>query len=68
MQAVPYEWRPDAQKDLPREGDKGHSWIVVDKLILAHSPIDQWKKNKLKNKIPYVYGNKIIHFILRNIY
>lgn len=55
-EAAPYEWRDTNQLELPQVGEKGHSWIVIDKHILLNHPYDFWKKNQLSNKIPMVFG------------
>ncbi len=58
--ASPYEWRDTNMVELPQVGEKGHSWLVVDKYLLLEHPKDFWKENQFSNKIPLVFGKSVI--------
>ena len=55
-ESMPYEWRDTNLPELPQVGEKGHSWIIIDKQILLQHPKDYWAQNQLSNNIPMVFG------------
>ena len=55
-EAIPYDWRDTNMPELPQNGDKSHSWIVIDKHLLLQHPKDFWNEFRMTNNIPMVFG------------